>query len=428
MIRDEDIQLIIAYVTKHKKQLLIIGDSNQIPCPSAKFIVANTVEKADSFVFQCKDTAKISLTDIVRQSVDSPIIRIASYVKDHLLEDIHFSKMVEETGYTALVSYSEIYELFIRLYKKDAVNSCRIIAYTNSSVKTHNMEVRSALGYESEFVIGELLTGYSNVGWPELVVENGEDYYVKSIQPTTNNCISKFTGLAGKIIRLEVCDTKVAIPHLFFINIHHPQNHAFMHHMISLGETLNTIGSTKQDYRNYMELKESVLFMEDIYKYQDAIYTETSFKESHPLLFTGVNEVIHDFAMKDNSLVKKINTAYAGVISQRLLDKYKPLGDSEKLADKYKVIEKDMYYGYSITAHKSQGSTYSTVIADDPDFDKICNRWNFRYNKLETRIKEKNQLRYVAYTRAKDDAYIVVASPDVEERERECEMEEYDTR
>jgi hypothetical protein len=88
-------------------------------------------------------------------------------------------------------------------------------------------------------------------------------------------------------------------------------------------------------------------------------------------------------------------------------DKTKLLGDSETFADKYKVIEKDIYYGYAITAHKSQASTYNTVIVDEPDFQKISNKWNFKYNKLESRVKEKNQIRYVSYTRAKDNLFLV---------------------
>ncbi len=427
MIRDEDLQLIISFVMKNNKQLLIIGDSNQIPCPTAKFIVTNVIEKADSYIFKCEEITKICLSEIVRQSADSPIIRIATYVKNHLYEDIHFTKMIDDTNFTNLISYSEIYNVFIEHYMQGSVNSCRIIAYTNSSVKTHNMEVRNAMGYEDEFVIGELLTGYSNVGWPELRIENGEDYYINTIRPTTNHSISKFNGLVGKIIQLEICDTKTLVPHLFFININHPQNNLFMHHLISLGEKLNSHYSTKDDYRKYMELKECVIFLEDIYRYEDKIYTEMSFKESHPLLFTNVNEVItNDYVVKENLITTKINTAYSDIITQRTNDKYKPLGDSEKLADRYKVIEKDIYYGYSITAHKSQGSTYYSVIADEPDFDKICNRWNFRYNKLEHRIKEKNQLRYVAYTRAKHLLYIVNKTPETSTNMNENDV--YDER
>lgn len=202
-------------------------------------------------------------------------------------------------------------------------------------------------------------------------------------------------------------ETKIKIKNQFFINFHHPNNNLFIQQLIELGEKINLLHSTKIDYRNYMELKNSVLFMEDIYKYNNKIYTETSFKETHMLLFVNIREIIVNGIICESSLSKKINTSYPDIIQYRIDDITKPIGDSETFADKYKVIEKDIYYGYSITAHKSQGSTYNTTIVDEVDFQKISNRWNHKYNKLETRVKEKNQLRYVAYTRAKYNLYII---------------------
>ena len=48
--------------------------------------------------------------------------------------------------------------------------------------------------------------------------------------------------------------------------------------------------------------------MEDIYKYNDVIFTETSFKQIHPLLFTSVDDII-DVVKKNenNKIIKKID-------------------------------------------------------------------------------------------------------------------------
>ena len=407
MIHDNDLKLIINFIHKNNKQLLIVGDRNQIPCPNAPYLITDTVSRADSFVFTDNAITKLYLSEIVRQSIESPIIKLACYVKDKLLIDEPFDELIRNTHYNNIITYSDIYSVFQSYFIKNRVNSCRIISYTNSSVKTHNLEVRNQLNYNDEYVIGELLTGYSNVGYPELVIENGEDYFIEQITETDNYFIGKYKNLHGKFIVLRIADNNVVINKLFFINIYNDNNQLFIMRLIELAEIVNSNNSTKTDYLNYMELKNSVVFSEDIYKFQGAIYTETSFKESHSLLFVRVNEIIVNNVIKDNVLSKKIQTSYLDILTLRLNDCNKPIGDSETFADKYKIIEKDIYYGYSITAHKSQGSTYENVIADECDFQKICNRWNYKYDKLENRIKEKNQIRYVAYTRAKDNLLIV---------------------
>lgn len=416
MIKDTDLKIIVDYVNKTNKQLLIIGDSNQIPCPSAKYIVSNIIEKADSYVFTDEKIDKVKLTITVRQSEDSPIIKLATFVRDNLLNDFTFDKIIESTNFTNVIQYSDTYSIFKQHFNIEEVNSCRIIAYTNSAVKMHNMEVRDCLGYKDVFVVGELMTGYTNIGWPDLIIENGEDYIIKNICPTTTHRIGTFKNLSGNLIDMIVSDnsSKVKIRNLFFINIHSSNNTTFIMRLIELAEKINDLNSTKLDYRNYMELKNCVVFTEDVYKYEGKIFTETTFKETHPLLFVNINEVITGNQIIRSLLSKKINTTYSEIVQQRMDDKHKPLGDSETFADKYKVIEKDINYGYSITAHKSQGSTYNTALVDEPDFQKISNRWNYKYDKLETRVKEKNQLRYVAYTRAKSNLYLIYQDKDKE--------------
>lgn len=423
MISDCDLKIIINYVLNNNKQLLIIGDKNQIPCPNAKYNISNVVEKMDSFIFTDENTSKITLTEIVRQSLNSPIIKVACFVKDNLQNDETFEKMVKESEFTDIIQYSDMYNIFQKYYIQGEVNSCRIIAYTNSSVKTHNLEVRNHLDYNEDYVIGELLTGYSNIGFPELLIENGEDYYIKTIRETVVHSVGRYKGLSGKLIDLIVSGTKVIIPSLFFINIHDSNNTLIILKLIELAEKINEIHSTKKDYLNYMELKNSVIFSEDIYNYEGTIFTETTFKETHSLLFVRVNEIIENNVVKKTTLSEKIMTIYPLLIDSRIEDIYKNYSDSEMFADKYKVIEKDIYYGYSITAHKSQGSTYNSVIVDEPDFEKIRNRWNFKYNKMETRIKEKNQIRYVSYTRARENLFIVYEKEqEEEERDVSCKV------
>ena len=137
--------------------------------------------------------------------------------------------------------------------------------------------------------------------------------------------------------------------------------------------------------------------------------TETDFKQAQPLLFTKVSDVIDvtNKTIEVSDLTEKIDDYYGELIEARLLDN-KPFADAEVFADQYMVVEKDIYYGYAITAHKSQGSTYDNIYVDDHDFKKISNRWNYKFNMVEQRFKERNQLKYVSYTRASKTLKIIV--------------------
>ena len=151
MISDEDMQRLLAFAAKLGKKVLLIGDSNQIPCPSAKYnITEDAIEKRDSYVFTAPYIKKVCLTQIVRQAEGSPILKLACFIRDHLLTDLPFPFIVHSTQFENCIPYSQAYDTFKRHYDSSNINSCRMIAYTNHSVKTHNQEIRAMYGYEED--------------------------------------------------------------------------------------------------------------------------------------------------------------------------------------------------------------------------------------------------------------------------------------
>jgi ATP-dependent exoDNAse (exonuclease V) alpha subunit len=55
----------------------------------------------------------------------------------------------------------------------------------------------------------------------------------------------------------------------------------------------------------------------------------------------------------------------------------------------------DVIYGYSITCHKSQGSTYTNAFVLEDDIDMNLN------------VVERNRIKYTAYTRASKKLYVL---------------------
>lgn len=78
---------------------------------------------------------------------------------------------------------------------------------------------------------------------------------------------------------------------------------------------------------------------------------------------------------------------------------------TNQLTKKVEIITKDIDFGYGITAHKSQGSTYNTVFVNYKDICKIV-----EYEKNDKMGAEimKKRLLYVALSRASDKVYIIM--------------------
>jgi hypothetical protein len=218
-----------------------------------------------------------------------------------------------------------------------------------------------------------------------------------------------YGGLHGIVVDLQDLDDETHISNgLFFITIGHSSNVQFLGELVKRAEKVNSMNSTKADYKSYCSIKNSTVFLEDVYKYGTSVMTETDIKEQHPLLFTRTHEVVDTNSRRiaHSKLTEKLEEQYPGLLDRRRHDN-KAFADGEVLADQYMVVEKDIYYGYSLTSHKSQGSTYAEAFVDENDFLKIKDKWNYRFGCTEKRTKERNQLRYVAYTRASKSLHIM---------------------
>lgn len=435
MVSDNDLRIIMEYVQKNKKKLLCIGDRFQIPSPCqpiSKVLFNNKAicYKSDSMAFKSlNDTSE--LTQIVRQQSESYIIKLATKIRDNIMNDTKIDHDAE------ILSLNDMLDSFVDDVGK--YDKCRCICYTNKSVHDMNLLIRNRLfknkntskdtstststststGVEDivkemniddyveikKFYEGETLMAYNTLGYPITYIENGRDYKIKYVSYTKDFVIRGFYGLQGHLIKLENIE-KI----LFFIEINNMYNKDFIRELIRLAKIVNSKQSTKNDYISYNTLRNEVVFLEDIYIYNDhnndnkneQYYSKYDLKNIHPLLFTKTKDIItHDKKVINNSLSERIKHDYNHILQDRLSDD-KVLSDGETLSDKFMVIEKDMDYAYAITAHKSQGSTYNVVYVLDSDFDALTNSFNYTFNCIEYKTKERNQLKYVSYTRAKD--------------------------
>ena len=411
MINDGDITSIVTYAFKHKRKMIFVGDKYQIPNPTQRYFFENEMAyKADSIIFNIPG---FELTTNLRQKEGNPIIpiylefrnSIAGKREPNIIRENNMTNNIGIKFYTDKEEwYLQMTETYLNLNTK--LHNVRIIAYTNDAVKVHNQNIRNLYGRGIKPEVGELLMGYNNLGFPEPYVSNGQDYYISNITETTTYKILNYFNLVGYIIKTKECDTNIQA-NLFICDISDPNNYEILQELVKRAEKVNSKHSTKTDFRKYCDIRNKLIFMENIYKFQNEIIGESQFRCNNPLLFKNVSEVINcdNQIILDNKLTQDIEEKYGGILSDRLGDN-KVFSDIEKLCDQFCIIEKDIDYGYSITSHKSQGSTYQTVFIDEADFDKLKDHFNYKIGYDIKTVKEKNQLKYVSYTRCSDNAYI----------------------
>lgn len=321
----------------------------------------------------------------------------------------------------------------------------KVICYTNEAVREYNKIIRSIL-YQIQtkqdvFHKNDILMGYENVGYPTLFIENSQEYLVKSSNYITNYSIPyknyKNHNLVGHVLEIQeissinpmtpnsgitpnngFTSSSGGITSIFLPDIYSPNNYEILSELVKKAEKVNKPRSTITDFKEYQELKEKLIFIEALYKIGDEILGEHDFQLKHPILFTRVTDVIkettEEILMPNQESIKisckrniipsdyhdELEKLFPGLVKDRIADT-NVLGDSEEFKDKFQIITKDIDYGYAITGHKSQGSTYNRVFIDEVDFNKIQDRWNPKHAMMVRGSKERNQLKYVAFSRAR---------------------------
>jgi shikimate kinase len=413
MVTDDDYNTILHFVDLLKKKVVFIGDKYQIPNPSQGHVKNKdgTYSKKDSIAFD--NPNRVELKTIVRQNMENPLVKTYLQIRKAIIKNREpVYDRVSKPGMQFYDDRNKWYEVLKQFYEKldkNSLHQYRILAYTNDAVKNHNKIVRELFGYGSLPESGELLMGYNTIGWPNPVVENSQDYYLNTITPIKNHSIGTYKNLVGHNLKLQETESG-KLSNVFMPDLTNSSNQQILKELLSRSDKVNEKYSTKEDFKKYMQLKNKMIFMENIYRHDNEILPEAQFRVSNPMLFKPVTDIIDEFedgdrTIKENKLTKDINERYPGLLESRYEDD-KPITDIEKISDSFQVIEKDLNFGYAITVHKSQASSFDTVFIDEADIEKIKDHWSYKLDAMIKGMKEQNQLKYVAYTRPKKEAIV----------------------
>lgn len=342
MINRELYDLIIDKTKGGRTKVLFMGDPAQIPSVGGK----------ESAVFNQAANEFHQLTKIERQNDTNPLVFVYDALRNNLNRiDGGFERRsaMNELGEGVVftISKSEFRKAILEKFKSEEYQKdtdfAKVIAWKNETVMQSNIVIRTALfGEKTDIVeVGDVLMAYRSVSDEKQrynIIENSADYRVMEKSGLEENAY----GIKGFRIKLreDLPQHQYKFQDVFIIDVNDHEN---LHLYGQMHDFFRDMGkSNKKMWNKYYEFRRNNLLMKTIDKYRNG--------------------------------------------------QYRSSGD---------VIVKDLDYGYAITGHKSQGSTYSHVFVMENDINQ---NWV---------VKERNQIKYVALTRPAISATVLTTKIDV---------------
>lgn len=314
MINEENYGILNNIAKQNDLKIIYVGDSAQlVPVGEDKI----------SKVFRNGEGKVITLTQVERTD-DNAILKEATELRNgNPLSGISsFNDKGEGVAYISPNHQDEINNIVAHYVKglKHNSNYFRILAFTNKAVSAYNNQVRELLGYTSPIPqVGEPMTGYANWGYDWKTKSyrfiNSESYKVskvdKSHKITTN--LNDGTAVTMEVIPLTLEDSLGNIDTFNFIDI--KSNPSNLQAAIQLANEKKML---------WAEAKHAVG------------------RDAKAKIYQRINFIDNFLFVNDN------------------------IEDSNHNLLQAKTID----FGYAMTVHKSQGSTFTNVLMDDVDISR----------------------------------------------------------
>ncbi len=343
MINQELYDLILEKTRNSRTKVLFMGDPAQIP----------PVGEKASVVFQ-QDQTKLfhQLTKIERQNDTNPLAFVYDALRNNLNRldgGFEHKTVINELGegIKFTVDKREFREAVLEKFRSDEFQKdtdfAKVIAWKNDTVMQSNVIIREELlGKNTDIVeVGDLLMGYRSISDDKQrynIIENSADYRVVRKEGLEENAY----GIKGYRVQLREDLAKGRFKHqdVFIINT---EDHDNLHLYAEMHDFFRDMGkSNKKNWNKYYDFRRNNLITKSIDRYRNG-----------------------------------------------------------QLRSSSDIIIKDLDYGYAITGHKSQGSTYSHVFVMENDINE---NWV---------IRERNQIKYVALTRPSMTATVLCTRIDI---------------
>ena len=327
MINEENYKILNDIAKEHRLKIIYVGDEAQL---------APVNEDKISKVFRNGEGKVIRLTQVERTD-DNAILKEATAIRngEPLSKVSSFNSKGEGVAYISPQHQEAINEVIDKYVKglKQNPNYFRILAYTNKAVTAYNNQVRELLGYDSPIPhVGEPMTGYANWGYEWRTKSyrfiNSESYKVTQVgRPTTvQTRLDNGTPVVMQAVPITLEDSLGNIDTFNFMDIkNNAQNRQSA--MILVNEKKRLWNEARRAYG----------------------------REAKAAVYAKINAIDSFLFVNDN------------------------IEDSSHNLLQAKTID----FGYALTIHKSQGSTFTHVLMDDVDVSRASMSGNNAANAME---------------------------------------------
>lgn len=314
MINEENYGILNNIAKRNSLKIIYVGDEAQL---------APVGEDKISKVFRNGDGRVIRLTQVERTD-DNAILKEATDLRNgNPLSGISsFNGKGEGVAYISPNHQDEINNVVANYVKglKHDPNYFRILAFTNKAVSAYNNQVRELLGYTSPSPnVGEPMTGYANWGYDWKTKSyrfiNSESYKVSKVDKphTIQTHLSDGTAITMEAIPLTLEDSLGNVDTFDFIDI-----------KSNLSNLQAAVQLANEKKMLWAEAKRAVG------------------RDAKAKIYQRINFIDNFLFVNDN------------------------IEDSNHNLLQAKTID----FGYAMTVHKSQGSTFTNVLMDDVDISR----------------------------------------------------------
>ena len=293
-------------------------------------------QRSYALPFSVKNSYELSV--VYRQSNDNPILDLLSKLRKKPVYD--YVDIISDEG--NLITYTnwkkllnDTKDLFKQSIDNESPDDIKILAYTNKRVEAFNREVR------------------------KLIFDDPLEYNIGDIITGYDN----FTYFDHKFTNSNDYQITSAIKSTWDV-----YNRSYIGWYLSV-----------HDFAEDCTKKLFVLSRDN--KKEDLTYLAHKIEEYRIEAINAKGFKKKTLWIKYYNLCKSFATSFDLCLDNRIIKK------------------KSIDYGYAITTHKSQGSSYENVVID---MSNICNRC---FNKVELR-----QLQYVAISRTQKNVYMLIDS------------------